>query len=228
MEERNLVPELKSEKRVLDAYFKVDEQIFTIKKEDGTEKDISRLRLNRPDAVAVLIFNEDKGTFTFVRQYRPAIGLKNDNTPIIEIAAGLIDEGETPYEAAKREVLEETGYEVENLEFLHRYYPGVGYCSERTTIFLATITEENKVSEGGGLEIEGEMLEIVEQSLEDTFKGFENKEFIDGKTIISLQEFKNRYIEVLVGDQDQIIASQTQRIKDLEMKLSLLKGTPKG
>ena len=35
MEERNLVPELKSEKRVLDAYFKVDEQIFTIKKEDS-------------------------------------------------------------------------------------------------------------------------------------------------------------------------------------------------
>ena len=227
MEEKNLVPELKSTKRVLDAYFKVDEQIFTIKKEDGTEKDISRLRLNRPDAVAVLIYNAETGMFTFVRQYRPAIGLKNDDTPIIEIAAGLIDDGENPEEAAAREVLEETGYKVSDLEFIHEYYPGVGYCSERTTVFLATVTNEDKVEEGGGLEIEGEMLEIVEYSVEEVFSDFDNGVFIDGKTIIALQEFKNRHIESLVLSQDQKIASQEFRIKDLETKLALIEGTPR-
>jgi GDP-mannose pyrophosphatase NudK len=225
---KNLVPELKETKRVLDAYFKVDEQIFTIKKDNGTEKEISRLRLNRPDAVAVLIFNEEEETMTFVRQYRPAIGLKNDNEPIVEIAAGIIDEGENPEEAAKREVLEETGYKVENLEKLHEYYPGVGYCSERTTIYIARVKNEDKIEEGGGLEVEGEMMEIVETPVEMVYQEFDEGNFVDGKTIIALQEFRLQFISGLIDYQDEQLRKQEERLKDLETKIALIQGTPKG
>jgi ADP-ribose pyrophosphatase len=226
MEEKKLVPELKSTERVFDKYFKIDEQIFTIPKEEGEDLEISRLRLNRPNAVAVLIYNKEKSTFTFVRQYRPAIGEKNDNEPILEIAAGLIDEGETSEEAAKREVIEETGYKVSNLELLHKYFPGVGYCSEKVWVYLATVTESDKVEDGGGLEIEGEMMEVVEFSLEDVYHDFHNGFFIDGKTIISLLEFKTRHTDELNLMYDQENKAQSEKIKDLELKVSLLEGKP--
>ena len=51
-------------------------------------------------AVAILV--ERDGRILFVRQYRPAVG-----TATLEIPAGLIDPGETPEEAARRELAEE-------------------------------------------------------------------------------------------------------------------------
>lgn len=227
MEEiKNLVPDLKETNRVFDGYFKVDEDIFTIKKEDGSEVDVQRLRLNRPDAVAVLVYNEDKGTFVFVRQFRPAIRLKNDSEPIIEIPAGIVDPGETPEEAAAREVKEEAGYELKSLELLQEYYPGVGYCSEKIFVYLANVTEVDKVEEGGGLEIEGEMLEVTEISVEQSITMLDSSQFVDGKTILSLNLFKNNAIEKLVDQQDQMISDQEQQIKDLQTKIALLENKP--
>ena len=227
MEERNLVPELKSTERVFDKYFKIDEQIFTIPKQGAEDMEISRLRLNRPDAVAVLIYNEEEGVFTFVRQYRPAIGDKNYNTPIVEIAAGLIDKGETPEEAAAREVIEETGYKLSNLDLVYTYFPGVGYCSERVHIYMATVTNKDKVEEGGGLEVEGEMMEIVDIPVAEAIEMLDNGSFCDGKTIISLQEFKNMKIELFVEGQDKYITEQREKIKNLETKLAILEKTPR-
>ena len=124
-------------------------------------------------------------------------------------------------------VLNQTEYYSLGFEFIQEYYPGVGYCSEKTTVFLAVVSNEDKIEEGGGLEVEGEMLEILEYSVDEVFRDFDNGVFIDGKTIIALQEFKNRHIERLVLSQDQKIESQDLMIKDLQTKLSLIEGTPR-
>lgn len=61
-------------------------------------------RLNAPDGVLVLALTADS-RIILVRQYRPALGRHT-----LEIPAGAVDPGEAPVEAAKRELLEETGY----------------------------------------------------------------------------------------------------------------------
>lgn len=82
------------------------------------------------DAVAVLV--EQGGKLLFVRQYRPAIG-----SDTLEIPAGLIDPGETPEQAALRELAEEAQLTGE-LHYLTGFYLSPGFCDEKLHVFRAT------------------------------------------------------------------------------------------
>lgn len=82
------------------------------------------------DAVAVLV--EQGGKLLFVRQYRPAIGSET-----LEIPAGLIDPGETPEQAALRELAEEAQLTGE-LHYLTGFYLSPGFCDEKLHVFRAT------------------------------------------------------------------------------------------
>ena len=72
----------------------------------------SREVVERPDTVSILAI-DDRGRVLLVRQFRYAVGQDT-----LEIPAGTIDPGETPAEAARRELREETGFGCERLEEL--------------------------------------------------------------------------------------------------------------
>ncbi|MCL6527779.1 MAG: NUDIX hydrolase [Thermaceae bacterium] len=81
-------------------------------------------------AVAILAERDDK--VLFVRQYRPAV-----KAATLEIPAGLINPGETPEEAARRELAEEAQLGGA-LEFLAAFYLSPGFCDEKLHVFRAT------------------------------------------------------------------------------------------
>jgi ADP-ribose pyrophosphatase len=87
--------------------------------------------VERPDTVSVLAIDEENRAL-LVRQFRYVVGADS-----LEIPAGTIDAGESPAEAARRELREETGHDCDILEELVSYHPAIGYCSERMTVFLA-------------------------------------------------------------------------------------------
>ena len=68
-----------------------------------------------------------------VRQYRPAV-----ERYTIEFPAGLVDAGESPLETARRELLEETGYEVGALELLGEMSTDTGRLTNRIWACMAT------------------------------------------------------------------------------------------
>ncbi len=71
----------------------------------------SRQRLNRQDAVAVLVLNSDSGKIILTRQFRYAIAGKSGEN-ITEIVAGKIEENDSPEKTVLRECEEEIGYRI--------------------------------------------------------------------------------------------------------------------
>src|SRR5581483_9776788 len=87
----------------------------------------------RHNGSAVMMAVDGKKRVLLVRQYRlPA------DRYLWELPAGKVDEGETPLQAARRELIEETGYRAKKWEKLIRFWPSPGFVAERMTIFLAT------------------------------------------------------------------------------------------
>lgn len=82
------------------------------------------------DAVAVLALRD--GKVLAVKQYRVAIGRET-----IELPAGLIEPGENPEDAARRELMEEAGFDAQ-LEPLVGFYTSPGFCDEYIHLFKAT------------------------------------------------------------------------------------------
>jgi ADP-ribose pyrophosphatase len=76
---------------------------------------------------------DEKKRILLVRQYRlPA------EKYLWELPAGKVDPGETPLQAAKRELAEETGYKARQWTKLVSYFASPGFVQERMTIYLAT------------------------------------------------------------------------------------------
>ena len=91
------------------------------------------------------------GDFVLVRQFRPALEQET-----LEFPAGHVDPGETPEDAARRELLEETGYAASRLELLGSLFPDPGRLANQVWCFLATDLELSKHQSGGesGIEVQ--------------------------------------------------------------------------
>lgn len=79
-----------------------------------------------------LVALDDAGDLVLVRQYRHPTG-----RALLETPAGCIDPGETPAEAANRELAEETGLRARDLRPLGGFYLAPGWATEYMHAFLA-------------------------------------------------------------------------------------------
>jgi nudix-type nucleoside diphosphatase (YffH/AdpP family) len=184
--------DIKSRTMLLDGFFKVEEAQVSYEKFDGTmSAPVRRLDLKRGDAVAAVVVNRARGRVILVNQFRYAALARGEGW-LTEIVAGLIDKGETPEEAVRREILEETGYEVEKLERISCFYPTPGITSERIVLFYAETRGADPVAAGGGVEHEHEDIHVLELPLSDALAQVDNGAIADAKTIIGLMWLKER------------------------------------
>jgi GDP-mannose pyrophosphatase NudK len=176
------------EKRVFDDYFKIDQATIEEKTEDGQESTYKRFKLTRPDAVTVLVFNEDTQKVTLVKQFRYPVIHQSGGLNILEAVAGKIDAGETPKQAAVRELWEEVGFKIseDKLSNPIEMFASPGYSTEKIYIFLAVVKNSDKVENaGGGVAGEHENIEIVEMDINEFVSKIESNEIKDSKTIIA-------------------------------------------
>jgi ADP-ribose pyrophosphatase len=141
---------------------------------DGREGKREIVRV--PDAAAVLPV-DDKGNVHLVRQVRHAVG-----RTLIEVPAGLLNDGENESDAARRECEEETGLYTGELKKLLYYAHAEGYSTGFITLFLGT-----KLSYTGKTNMdETEFVEPVCLQYRDLVELMRKNQIIDSKTILCI------------------------------------------
>lgn len=131
--------------------------------------------IRHPGAAAMVALLEGKEVL-LIRQYRHAVG-----SYIWEIPAGTLSPGEEPLECARRELLEETGYQASEFQLLGETLPVPGYSDERVHIFLARgLTHHTQHLE------QDEVLEVHPIPLEQALEMVRKSQIQDAKTIVGL------------------------------------------
>ena len=190
--------EIRSQKRLFDDFFKIDELIVRHQRYDGSMSgEERRLVFERGDAVAVLLFDVAARAAMLVEQFRPPtlIARRRDdraNTDgwIIELVAGVIDEGETAAQAAVREVFEETGYRIANPTPIGRFFSSPGGSDERFFLYFARVGKAQREGNGGGIAGE-EDIKVLQLGVDDLFDRLTRGAIEDPKLAIAAYWLKD-------------------------------------
>ena len=156
-------------------------------RQDGARQTVLREVYDHGSAAAVLMFAPAERTVILTRQFRLPPHLNGDPAWLIEAPAGLLDAGEAPEVTARREALEETGYAPEALTFLFNAYMSPGSLTEKCACFLGRYTPGQRQADGGGLDHEGEDIEVFELGLDEALAMVATGAIMDAKTILMLQ-----------------------------------------
>jgi GDP-mannose pyrophosphatase NudK len=161
---------------------------YDYKFENGNWKRLSRESYDRGNGTGILLYNPEKGTVILTKQFRMPAYVNNSNDGMsIEVCAGAIDKNEAPEVCIIREVEEEVGYRISEAKKVLEGYMSPGAVTEKMYLFIAKYTDAMKINDGGGLDIEGEEIEVLELPFDTTVKMVENFEIIDAKTIMLIQ-----------------------------------------
>jgi nudix-type nucleoside diphosphatase (YffH/AdpP family) len=171
-------------RRVFDGFFKIDEALVSYEAIDGSMVGpVRRLSLERGDSVAAIVFHRDRGRVILASQFRYPTYEKGPGW-MTEVLAGVVEPGEDPEQCVRREVREESGYDVDRLEHIATFYLSPGGSSERIGLYYAEVTESQRVDGGGGVQSEGEDIRLVEFSLPELEAAIAAGDIADAKTLV--------------------------------------------
>src|SRR5512144_3014202 len=134
----------------------------------------TREYLRHPGAVMIIPLLDEQHVL-LERQFRYPLGRS-----IVEFPAGKIDAGEPPFECAKRELLEETGYVARRWSYLGGLHNAIAYSDEKIEIFLA----EGLELTGDATPDAGETLEVFEAPWRQLLEWVRDGSVTDVKTMV--------------------------------------------
>jgi ADP-ribose pyrophosphatase len=155
---------------------KYKNKLFSVTQDHAVDPsgfEIHRAIVQHPGS-AVMMAVDTRKRILLVRQYRlPA------RAYLWELPAGRLDKGETPLQAARRELIEETGYRAKHWKKLVTFYPSPGYVAEKMTIFLAT-----GLTAGEATPMDDERIETRWFTSAEIEQAIRSGKIVDGKTML--------------------------------------------
>ncbi|RBY91026.1 NUDIX domain-containing protein [Blastococcus sp. TF02A-30] len=160
---------------------------FDYRRADGTWTTQSRETYDRGNGATILLHDVARGTVLLSRQFRfPVYVNGHPDGVLVEAAAGLLDE-QDPETAIRREAEEELGVTVGELEHVFDVWMSPGSVTERLHFYAAPYTAADRTSAGGGVEEEGEEIDVVERPFAEALAMVDDGRIADAKTIMLLQ-----------------------------------------
>ncbi|MFB7944765.1 NUDIX domain-containing protein [Kitasatospora phosalacinea] len=160
---------------------------FDHRRRDGRWTTQQRETYDRGNGAAVLPYDTARGTVLLTRQFRyPAYVNGHPDGMLIEAAAGLLD-ADDPVSAVRRESLEELGVELGPLTHVLDAYMSPGSVTERLHCYAAPYRPADRTGRGGGLEEDGEDIEVLELPFAQALAMARDGRIVDGKTVLLLQ-----------------------------------------
>src|ERR1700712_4188630 len=178
---------MRAEKLLSNAWYLLRSFTFDYKGSDGEWTEQRREVYDRGNGATILLRDETRDTVLLTRQFRlPAYLNGHPDGMLIEAPAGLLD-GDDAETAIRREAEEETGYRVEDVVRIGEYFMSPGSVTERIAFFTGSYRAGTRVSDGGGLEDEGEDIQLIEVTLAEALAMVDRGEIVDGKTVLLLR-----------------------------------------
>jgi GDP-mannose pyrophosphatase NudK len=169
-----------------DNWYVLRKVTFDSLQKDGSWKTQSREAYDRGNGAVILLYNSQKKTVILTRQFRMPTYLNGNETGmLIEACAGLLD-ADNAEDCIRKETEEETGFRIDNVQKIFEAYMSPGSVTEILYFFVAEYHQNQRVTEGGGIEGE-EDIEVLELDFNDALNMIKTGEIKDGKTIMLLQ-----------------------------------------
>ncbi len=182
--------------QVLNHQIVADTAIFCVESQqlrfsNGVERTYERLvgKGNHAGAVMIVALDNDHNVM-LIREY--SAGTESYE---LSLPKGLIEHGETVFDAANRELKEETGFGAENIQFLTEMTVSPGYMSYRIQVVLAMDLYSEKL-EGD----EPEPIEVIPTSLEQAIYLANSDEITEARAIAALYMARDRIKQTEMPD----------------------------
>lgn len=169
-----------------DRRYRLDEVEFDYRRGNGEWQTQKREVFDRGHAATLLPYNLAKRTVVLARQFRLPAYLAGHDDLMIEAAAGMLDD-ETPEKRIRSEAEEEIGYRLHDVRKVFEAFMSPGSVTEKLHFFVAEYDAAMRVGNGGGLEEEGEDIEVLELSIEQALAMISDGRIVDAKTVMLLQ-----------------------------------------
>ncbi len=175
------------EVRVLsDDWYILKKTRFEYRRRNGTWQMQQREAYDRGNGAAILLYNLERGTVVLTRQFRFPAFVNGHDDLLVEVPAGLLDAA-APEERIRAEAEEEAGFRVAQVRKVFEVFMSPGSVTERLHLFVAEYDPSSRVGDGGGMEDEGEDIEVLEPTFAEALAMVARGEIVDAKTIMLLQ-----------------------------------------
>ncbi|WP_312453458.1 GDP-mannose pyrophosphatase [Pseudescherichia sp.] len=168
-----------------DDWYTLKKYTFALQRQNGDWQQQSREVYDRGNGATILLYNRQRRTVILTRQFRFPVYVNGHDGLLIEAAAGLLDNMD-PESRIKAEAEEETGFSVSRVEKVFEAYMSPGSVTEKLYFYIAEYQAGDRTGAGGGIEAEGEDIEVLEMTLVEALAAVESGLIVDGKTIMLL------------------------------------------
>lgn len=153
----------------------------------GWSAEISRELFVRNPAVAVVLYDRHNDLIGLVEQFRIGALQEASGPWCLEVVAGIVEDGEAAEAVARREIHEETGLQVQELDYICNYLSSPGGSTERLDLFCAHCDLAQSGGSIHGMPGEGEDIKFHVLPATEVFAQLYQGRFNNAATLICLQ-----------------------------------------